>query len=79
MQWGDNRWSLASTGGEIAHQLDGTQSSLPGITSLFNSQTSIPNHIFLQMDNSTAVAYVNKRGGARSQALSVQSLDVWAN
>ena len=35
MEWGDNRWSLASTGGEIAHQLVGTQSSLPGITSPF--------------------------------------------
>ena len=32
---GDNRWSLASTEGEITHQLVGTQSSLPGIISPF--------------------------------------------
>jgi hypothetical protein len=32
---GDIRWSLASTEGEITHQLVGTQSSLPGIISPF--------------------------------------------
>ena len=34
--------------------------------------------MFLQMDNTTAVAYVNKRGGTRSRSLSLQATDLWA-
>ena len=34
-------------------------------------------HVLLQMDNSTAVAYVNKMGGTRSLSLSLQACHLW--
>ena len=36
------------------------------LLALFKSCTPPPQHVLLQMDNSTAVAYVNKKGGTRS-------------
>ena len=47
------------------------------LSALFSSSTPVPRHILLQMDNSTAVAYVNKRGGTRSHTL-LQATDLWA-
>ena len=35
-------------------------------------------HIHLRIDNTTAVAYINKRGGTRSPALTAQALELWA-
>jgi hypothetical protein len=82
--WGAT-WNGVTTGGRWLPQEGKShinwlelKAAYLGLQALFNSQTSIPNHIILQMDNSTAVAYVNKRGGTRSQALSVQALDVRA-
>ena len=82
--WGAT-WNGVTTGGRWLPQEGKShinwlelKAAYLGLQALFNSQTSIPNHIILQMDNSTAVAYVNKRGGIRSQALSVQALDVRA-
>jgi hypothetical protein len=48
------------------------------LLALFKSTTPVPQHILLQMDNSTAVAYINKRGGTRSHTLSMQATDLWA-
>ena len=35
-------------------------------------------HIHLRIDNTTAVVYINKRGGTRSPALTAQALELWA-
>ena len=35
-------------------------------------------HIHLRIDNTTAVGYINKRGGMRSPALTAQALELWA-
>ena len=35
-------------------------------------------HIHLRIDNTTAVAYINNRGGTRSPALTAQALELWA-
>ena len=48
------------------------------LSALFKSHTPSPQHILLQMDNTTAVAYVNKRGGTRSHSLSLLATDLWA-
>ena len=37
-----------------------------------------PSHIHLRVDNSTAVAYINRRGGTRSPTLSEIALDLWS-
>lgn len=37
-----------------------------------------PHHILLEMDNTTAVAYVNRRGGTRSPTLSLLALELWS-
>ena len=37
-----------------------------------------PRHILLEMDNTTAVAYVNRRGGTQSPTLSLLALDLWS-
>ena len=49
------------------------------LQAFFKSQHQTPKHVLLQIDNTTAVAYVNKRGDMRSHSLSVQQvLDLWA-
>ena len=47
------------------------------LQAFFRTHTPTPRHILLQMDNSTAVAYVNKRGGTRSYSLSAEALELW--
>ena len=37
-----------------------------------------PRHILLEMDNTTAVAYVNRRGGTQSPSLSLLALELWS-
>ena len=37
----------------------------------------LPRHILLEMDSTTAVAYLNKRGGTHSTPLSDQALQIW--
>lgn len=37
-----------------------------------------PHHILLEMDNTTAVAYVNRRGGTQSPTLSLLALELWS-
>ena len=37
-----------------------------------------PRHILLEMDNTTAVAYVNKRGGTQSPSLSLLASELWS-
>ena len=41
-------------------------------------QQPLPKHVHLRLDNTTAVAYINKRGGTRSSALTTQALQLWA-
>ena len=47
------------------------------IHSFLTTQAKMPQHIGLQMDNSTAVAYVNKRGGTRSSTLAALAVEIW--
>jgi len=37
-----------------------------------------PKHIHLRIANTTAVAYINKRGGMHSPSLTAQALELWA-
>lgn len=38
----------------------------------------MPQHLKILMDNSTAVAYINKKGGTRSSQLAALALEIWA-
>jgi hypothetical protein len=51
--------------------------ALLAIQSFLTTQVKMPQHIGLQMDNSTAVAYVNKRGGTRSSTLAALAVEIW--
>ena len=42
-----------------------------------NISSLTESHILLQMDNSTAVANINKRGGTKSNQLTQIALDMW--
>ena len=35
-------------------------------------------HILLEMDNSTSVAYINRRGGTQSPSLSLLAVEIWS-
>ena len=48
------------------------------LQAFFRTYTPTLRHILLQMDNSTAVAYVNKLGGTKSYGLSTKALNLWA-
>jgi hypothetical protein len=53
------------------------RAALLAIQSFLTTQVRMPQHIGLQMDNSTAVAYVNKRGGTRSSTLAALAVEIW--
>ena len=53
------------------------KAALLAIQSFLTTQVKMPQHIGLQMDNSIAVAYVNKRGGTRSSALAALAVEIW--
>ena len=53
------------------------KAALLAIQSFLTTQVTMPQHIGLQMDNSTAVAYVNKRGGTRSSTLAALAAEIW--
>ena len=47
------------------------------IQSYLNACQLTESRIVLQMDNTTAVAYINKRGGTKSNKLTQLALDIW--
>lgn len=47
------------------------------IQAVVKNTSSHPRHIQLLMDNTTAVAYINKRGGTRSPSLASLALEIW--
>ena len=50
------------------------------LKALLKHQLPVPTHVHLRLDNTTAVAYINKRGGrgTHSPALTTQALELWA-
>ena len=72
LQWHDNRGTLELEGGRTTHQLFGTQAAILALKAFLGVGMQSPplslghhppRHIPLEMDNTTAVAYVNRRGG----------------
>ena len=70
-----DRWSVVRAGEDVAHQLPrdagtplATQTFLKGRTGL---------SVLLQMDNTTAVAYVNNLGGTVSPQLTTLAKTLW--
>ena len=72
----DGRWLPAEANSHI--NLLELKAALLALQAFFRTYTPTLRHILLQMDNSTAVAYVNKRGGTRSYGLSTKALKLWA-
>ena len=62
---------------QTTHQHSRNESSPSGLQSFLTTQVKMPQHIGLQMDNSTAVAYVNKRGRTRSSTLAALAVEIW--
>ena len=54
------------------------QAATLALKALLNHQLPVPKHVHLRLDNTTAVAYINKRGGTNSPALTTQALEMWA-
>ena len=52
--------------------------ALKGLMQSQESQHPQLTHVHLRIDNTTAVAYINKRGGTHSPALTAQALEFWA-
>ena len=48
------------------------------LQSFLGLMSTAPRHILLEMDNTTAVAYINRRGGTHSPSLSLQALEIWS-
>ena len=70
------RWLPAEANSHI--NLLEPKAALLALQAFLRTYTPTPRHILLQMDNSTAVAYVNKQGGTRSYGLSTEALKLWA-
>ena len=70
------RWLPAEANSHI--NLLELKAALLALQAFFRTYTPTPRHILLQMDNSTALAYVNKREGTRSYGLSTEALKLWA-
>ena len=54
------------------------KAALLAIKSFLRTQARKAQHINLQMDNPTAVAYVKKRGGTKSSTLAELAVELWA-
>ena len=61
---------------QTTHQHSRNESSPSGHPVFSDDTGKMPQHIGLQMDNSTAVAYVNKRGGTRSSTLAALAVEI---
>ena len=48
------------------------------LKALLKHRLPVPKHVHLRLDNTTAVAYINKQGGTHSPALTAQALELWA-
>ena len=48
------------------------------IQALVKEETETPRHLRLLIDNTTAVAYINKKGGTRSAQLASLAMEIWA-
>lgn len=53
------------------------KAALLALRSFVRTQRKCPVHIELLMDNSTAVAYLNKRGGTKSSTLAQLAVEIW--
>ena len=78
MQWNIDGGTLDSPGIQEPHQRSRVKSCPTGHQALLRTQTRKPQHTNLQMDNSTAVAYVNKRGRTKSSTLAELAVELWA-
>jgi len=54
------------------------RAAILALKALLQSQHLLLKHIHLRIDNTTAVAYINKRRGMCSPALTAQALELWA-
>ena len=55
----------------------GMKAAYLAIQSYLNACLLTESRFLLQMDNTTAVAYINKRGGTKSNKLTQLALDIW--
>ena len=75
MQRSEDRRSLVEAGVETPHKLPGVVSCLPGLQMLLQEQEK--HTCPLKMDNTSAVAYINKMGGTVSSALNNINKEFW--
>ena len=83
-------WGATCEGQSIGGRWDQSESSLHinllelkaaflALCSFFPLRSPTPRHVNLLMDNTTAVAYINKKGGTHSFSLCSLALDLWAS
>ena len=70
-----NRRPLVHTGEESPHQLPGATSATLVVKCFAKDQRGLT--ILLKMDNTTAIAYINRRGGTISPELNYLAKDLW--
>ena len=74
-----NHWSVEQVQWHInVLELRAATSALKALLHSQDAQHRPLKHIHLRIDNTTAVAYINKRGATRSPALTAQALELWA-
>ena len=78
MQWNIDGVTLDSPGIQEPHQRCGVKSCPTGHQVLSSHSNTEATAHQLQMDNSIAVAYVNKRGGTKSSTLAELAVKLWA-
>ena len=76
------RGILDKTGENVPHKHTRTEGSLPLFQAAFLALQTFAarfsnGHILLLIDNTTAIAYINHKGGTHSQALSNLTIEMW--
>jgi hypothetical protein len=74
--WDNNVRPLVSSGSTFAHQHFGTSSSNFALLALGHSIHN--QHIQVQIDNKSAVAYINHMGGTHSNAMDAIAKKIWS-
>ncbi|PFX18469.1 Gag-Pol polyprotein [Stylophora pistillata] len=77
LQWGEDRRSVKETESREHINVLELKAALLALQSFLGKGIKDPLHIELLMDNSTAVAYLNKRESTKSPTLAQLALEIW--
>ena len=70
-----DQWQMVTKGVSPTHQLSRTKGGLLALKAFLKGKSHVT--VSLQLDNTTAISYINNKGGTRSPQLMTLALEMW--